>query len=92
MDRFFSDKVKNTCGMLWSVRVFFSIPRGKKTKEILLVRGKLSFLYVDVWFDLTECKFIKKNSSFKMLVVFSPIFVVDIKITFVYNFVAPLRI
>ena len=26
-----------------------------------------------------------------MLVVFSPIFVADTKITFIYNFVAPLR-
>ena len=37
------------------------------------------------------CKFNVKNSSFEMLVVFSPIFVADTKITFVYNFVAPLR-
>ena len=40
---------------------------------------------------MTKCKFIVKNSSFEMLVVFSPIFVVDTKITFVYNFVAPLK-
>ena len=33
-----------------------------------------------------------KNSSFKTLVVFPPIFVVDTKITFVYNFVALLNI
>ena len=55
------------------------------------MRGKFSFLYVDIWFDVTKCKFIVKNSSFEMLVVFSPIFVADTKITFVYNFVAPLR-
>ena len=55
------------------------------------MRGKFSFLYVDIWFDVTECKFIMKNSSFKILVVFSPIFVADTKITFVYNFVAPLN-
>ena len=54
------------------------------------MRGKFKFLYVDIWFDVTECKFITKNRSFKMLVVFSPIFVADTKITFVYNFVAPL--
>ena len=54
------------------------------------MRGKFKFLYVDIWFDVTECKFITKNSSLKMLVVFSPIFVEDTKITFVYNFVAPL--
>ena len=51
------------------------------------MRGKFSFLYVDIWFDVTKCKFIVKNSSFEMLVVFSPIFVVDTKI----NFVAPLK-
>ena len=55
------------------------------------MRGKFKFLYVDIWFDVTECKFITKNSSFKTLVVFSPIFVADTKITFVYNFVAPLN-
>ena len=54
------------------------------------MRGKFSFLYVDIWFDVTECKFIMKNMSFKVLVVFSPIFVADTKITFIYNFVAPL--
>ena len=54
------------------------------------MRGKFKFLYVDIWFDVTECKFITKNRSFKMLVVFSPIFVADTKITFVYDFVARL--
>ena len=39
---------------------------------------------------MTKCKFIVKNSNFKVLVVFSPIFATDTKITFVYNFVAPL--
>ena len=33
-----------------------------------------------------------KNSSFKMSVVFSLIFVADTKITFVYNFEAPLNV
>ena len=37
-----------------------------------------------------KCKFIVENSSFEMLVVFLPIFVADTKMTFVYNFVAPL--
>ena len=55
---------------------------------MLLVRDKFSFLYIDIWFDVTECKFIMKY--FKMLVVFLPIFVADTKITFIYNFVAPL--
>ena len=41
---------------------------------------------------MTKCKFIVKSSSFQILVVFLPIFVADTKITFVYNFVAPLII
>ena len=56
------------------------------------MRGKFSFLYADIWFDVTKCKLIMKNSSFNVLVVFSPIFVADTKITFVYNFLAPLKI
>ena len=52
---------------------------------------KFSFLYAAIWFDVTKRKFVVKYSSFKMLVVFSPIFVDDTKITFVYNFVAPLK-
>ena len=58
---------------------------------MLLVIGKFSFLYVDIWFNVTKCKFIVKNSSFKTFVGFSPIFVADTKITFVYNSVAPLK-
>ena len=56
------------------------------------MRGKFSFLYVNIWFDVSKCKFIMKNSSFKILVVLSPIFVVDIKITCIYNFVTLLKI
>ena len=55
------------------------------------MRGKRSFLYVDIWFDVTKCEFNVKESNFEMLVAFSPIFVADSKITSVYNFVAPLR-
>ena len=55
------------------------------------MRGKFSFLYVDIWLDLTKCKSILKNSSFKMLVVLSSIFVADTKVTFAYDFVAPLK-
>ena len=57
---------------------------------MLLERGEFSFLYVDIWSDVMKCKCIVKNNSFEMLVVFSPIFVADTKITFDYNFVAPL--
>ena len=55
------------------------------------MRDEFSSLYVDIWFDVTKCKLIMKNSSFKILVVFLPIFVADTKITSVCNFVAPLR-
>ena len=59
--------------------------------KILLVRGKFSFLHVDIWFDVTECRCVMKNCSFKIWVVFSPIFVADTKITFIYNLVAALN-
>ena len=58
----------------------FCISRGKKTKKTLLVRDIFSLLRAYIWFDVTKCKFIVKNSSFKMLVVFSLIFVADTKI------------
>ena len=32
--------------------------------------GKFSFLYVDIWFDVTNFKFIVKNSSFVVGCVF----------------------
>ena len=88
MGRFFSDKVRKR--VAYFGLSLFCISRGKKTKQILLERGKFSFLNVDIWFDVTKCKFIVKNSSFEMLVAFWPIFVADTKITFVHNFVAPL--
>ena len=81
---------KKTRGILRSVWVYFAFLEVRRQK-ILLERGKFSFLYVDVWFDVMKCKCIVKNNSFEMLVVFSPVFVADTKITFIYNFVAPLR-
>ena len=54
------------------------------------MKGKFSFLSVNICFDVTKCKFIVKYSSFKMLLVFLPIFVADTKITSVYYFVPPL--
>ena len=54
------------------------------------MRGKFSFLYVDIWFDVTKCKFFCGKQQFEILIVFSPIFV-DTEIIFVYNFVAPLK-
>ena len=53
--------------------------------------AKFSFLFVNIWFDLAKCEFIVENSSFKILVLLSPIFVADTKINFLYNFLAPLR-
>ena len=44
------------------------------------MRGKFSFLYVDIWIDVTKCEFAGKNNNFKMFVAFLPIFVVDTKI------------
>ena len=84
---------KKTYGILQSIQSMYTqhISRGEKTKQILLLRRKFSFLFIDIWFDVTKYQFIMQNSSFKMLVVFSSIFVEDTKITFVYNFVVPLK-
>ena len=82
---------KKTLGIVWSVRVFSAFLEVRIQNKYYL-RGKFSFLYVDIWFDLTKCKFIVTNIGFKMQVVLLPIFEADPKITFVYNFVAPLNI
>ena len=41
------------------------ISRGKKTKQIRFMKSKFYFLHVDIWFGVTKCKFILKNSSLK---------------------------
>ena len=78
--------------MTYNIQTFFKILASKKATtwhlRKILEQG---YLYVDIWFDVTKYKFIEKNSSFKLLVVFLPIFLADAKITFVYNFVAPLK-
>ena len=77
MGRFFSDKVRKCV-------VYFGL--FESFLHFFEIRRRNKYC---LW--VAKCKFIVKNSSFKMLVVFSPIFVADTKITFVYNFVAPLR-
>ena len=39
---------------------------------------------------MPKCKFILKKKQFRILVVFPPIFVVETKVIYGYNFVAPL--
>ena len=83
---------KKTRGILWSVWVFFAFLEVRRRNKYWL-SGKFSFLNVDIWFDVTKCKFIVKNSSFEMLVVFSHILGADTKITFVnYSFRSSLLI
>ena len=53
--------------------------REEKTKLILFIRSEFTFLQVNIY-----------KIRVQMLVMFSPIFVTDTKITFVYNFTAPL--
>ena len=81
-----SEKTRGILSSVWLFFAFLEVRRGMK----YCLRGKFSFLNVDVWFNVTKCKFIVKSSSFEMLVVFSLIFAADTKITFVYNFVASL--
>ena len=94
MGRFFSNKVRKR-GILWFVRVFFAFLQIRTPKKNTACERQIYFVYVDIWFDLAKCKFIVKNSSFKILVMLSPIFVADTKITLIItlvdNFVAPLK-
>ena len=52
----------------------------RRANKILFVRDRFSFLYEDIWFDMTKCKFILKNSNLKCFRNFSPVFVADTKI------------
>ena len=63
------------------------ISREEINKQILFTKGKFSFLYVDIEFDVVKCKFILKKGQLKMFDVFLPIFVVYTKIIFGCNFV-----
>ena len=84
MIRFFLDWVKNVHYTLVCVCLLY-ISRLKKTKEMLFMRGTFSFLYLAIWFDVTKCNFILRNSSWT---AFSTIFVLDTNIIYGYNFVA----
>lgn len=55
---------------------FFFPGRVKKKKKLAY-----TFLYVDIYFNLSQCNFI-----FKMLVVIFPVFGAEIKIILGYNF------
>ena len=44
----------------------------KKTRKLEFMRGKFSFLSVDIKFNVTKCKFILKNSILKCWLCFSP--------------------
>ena len=55
------------------------------------MRGKLSFLYVNVLFDMTKCKFIVKRAAYNVGYLFAYFCGGQTKIIFVYNFVATLK-
>ena len=75
MGCFFSEKVKKTFGILWSVWVFFAFLGVKGLNKFCLWEANL-LVYIDFWFDVRNCKFIVKNSIIKC---------------WMYNFVAPLK-
>ena len=82
-----SDK---TCGIPWSVWVFFAFLEVRRLNKYCLWEANLVFYRnILVWCDKVKICCEKKN--IKMLVVLSPIFVADTKIMFGCNFVAPLR-
>ena len=63
----------------------------KTTEQMLLLIEKYSFLCIDIfslmWQTVIYCK-----KQFKMLVVFSSIFVADTKVICIYSFVTPLNL
>ena len=70
VSRFFSEKVKKKkkrVPYFDLFETFFAFLEVRKLNEYWLwvVRGKFIFLYADIWFDATKCKFIVKNSSLK---------------------------
>ena len=67
----FRQSEKTFVHLLWSVRFFFTF-----LNKIMFVRGKFSFLYVYIWFDV---QISREKQRFKLLIVFSPIFVADKK-------------
>ena len=69
----------------------FCFSRKEAAKQILLMRSNFSFLSVDIWTDVPKCKFILKNSSFKVNIMILHIFVGDTKIIFACNLGPPLR-
>ena len=88
MRLFFSDRVKEFV-------VYFrlyesSLPSSRREDQILLIGGKFSFSYVDIYSDVPKCNLFFEKQQFKMLGVLSPIFMADIKIIYGYNFLAPL--
>ena len=38
--------------------IFADDYRIKNAKKMLFLSGKFNFLYVDIWFNVTKCKFI----------------------------------
>ena len=79
---------------VWQTLVCLSLPsifRGKKTKQILLARGKFGFLYVSICFGVTNFKFILTNSSLKYSLCSRQVLWYTQKQTLVYNFVACLK-
>ena len=52
----------------------------------MVMRNKFSFLYIDILFHVSKCEFILNKKYFKMLIVFSPIFMADAKIKFRIQF------
>ena len=87
--RFFSDRVKKLVVYLHYMTLLW-ISGEDETNWILIIRIRLVFLYVDGNFDVPNCKYAWKKSTWKCWLCFHLFFVVDTKMICGYNFVAPL--
>ena len=88
---FFTEHVWTTA-FLWTLvhMSLLCISREERATWIDFMRSNFGLPYENIYFDVSKCEFILKQSNLKCW-LFSPIFVVDIKLTFSYNFGAPLK-
>ena len=83
-------QIKNTCGILWSVRVFFTFLEVRRFNKYCLWEANLVFymqLFSLMWQNVD---LLWKNSSLKCWFYFR-LFLWQTKNNFVYNFIAPLK-
>ena len=89
VSRLDSDRLKNLKCTLVCTN-FLLLLQTREDQKTLFMRSRVNFLHVGIQFDGPRREIYLEKQQFKMLVVFSAIFMADTKIIFRYDFVAPL--